>query len=122
MLERFNYLSLRGQVGDQTFGFERYMNQRFYRSREWRDIRNHVIVRDNGFDLGCKGFLIAGSASIHHMNPVTPENIKQHDESILDPEFLISVSHQTHNAVHYGSAKSLPRVYTPRRPGDTKLW
>jgi hypothetical protein len=120
--ERFNYLALHGVVGDITFGFDRYLNQKFYTSREWRDIRNHVIVRDNGCDLGIEGFEIHDRIYIHHLNPMTVEEIETGDPRILDLDNLISVTHKTHNAIHYGDASQLPRKLVERRPGDTKLW
>lgn len=121
-LERFHYLALRGVVGEATFGFDRHINQRFYRSREWRHLRDEIIIRDEGCDLGVEGHEIHGRILIHHMNPMTVDNIVDGDDSILDPEYLICVSHQTHNAVHYGDESLLPKPFVERRPGDTKLW
>lgn len=120
--ERFRYLQLRGQVGEATFGFDRWINQEFYRSREWRRVRDHVIVRDNGCDMGVEDWEIHDGIYIHHMNPMTVEDITSGDPSILDPEFLISVTHRTHNAIHYGDESLLPRPLVERRAGDTKLW
>jgi len=120
--ERYNYLKLRGVVGDPTFGFDRYMNQQFYASSQWRDIRNQIIVRDEGCDLGIRGYEIHNRLVIHHMNPMTVTDIVHGDPSILDPEFLITTTHITHNAIHYGDESLLPRVPVQRRPGDTKLW
>jgi hypothetical protein len=120
--ERFKYLSLHGQVGKATFGFDRYVNQRFYRSREWKQIRNFVIVRDDGCDLGIEGYEIHGSILVHHMNPMEIEDISRGNDAIFDPEFLITTTHRTHNAIHYGDANLLPRRYVERRPGDTQLW
>lgn len=120
--ERYKYLALHGRVGDMTFGFDRYINQGFYRSTEWRNIRNHIIVRDNGCDLGVEGYDIHDRIYIHHLNPMTVEEIKDGDERILEPEFLVSVTHRTHNAIHYGNEDLLPRQLVERRPGDTKLW
>lgn len=122
--DRFKYLSLRGNVGDSTFGFERHLNQDFYRSREWKLARRDVIVRDNGCDLGVEGYEIPQGARIyvHHMNPMRPEDIEDGSEDILNPEFLICVTLQTHNAVHYGDPNLLPRQFTPRHAGDTTLW
>jgi hypothetical protein len=122
ILERFRYLQLNGYVGDQTFGFDRYMNQQFYRSREWRDIRREVILRDSGCDLGIPGYEIHSGLYIHHMNPMTVDDISQGNDDILDPEYLITVTHRTHNAIHYGNEGSLPRQLIVRKPGDTKLW
>jgi hypothetical protein len=120
--ERFDYLKLRGQVGRSTFGFDRYMNQQFYTSREWRQVRQKVIIRDNGCDLGIEGFEIHSGLYIHHMNPMTVKDISSGDPSILEPEFLITVTQQTHNAVHYGDVSLLTRRIIERKPGDTKLW
>jgi len=120
--ERFRYLSLHGRVGVTTFGFDRYINQQFYRSRQWRQIREHVIVRDNGCDMGVDGWEIHERILIHHMNPMGVNDIVHGDDSILDPEFLISVTHRTHNAIHYGDESLLARPLMERRPGDTKLW
>ena len=120
--ERFDYLALRGTVGESTFGFDRYMNQNFYTSTEWRQLRHYVIVRDNGCDLGIDEYDVNGRLIIHHMNPMAPSNIMNGDPSILDPEFLITTSHDTHNAIHYGDARLLPKPFVERRPGDTKLW
>lgn len=120
--ERFNYLALHASIGDPTFGFERYINQRFYTSREWRQARTEVIVRDMGCDLGVEGYDIFGRLFIHHMNPMTMRDIRDGNEDILNPEFLVAVSHATHNAVHYGDESLLPVPIVIRRPGDTKLW
>lgn len=121
-VERYRYLALHGEVGLSTFGFDRYINQQFYTSREWRQLRGHVISRDNGCDLGIAGYEIHSRLLIHHMNPVTAENISHGDSSILNPEFLITTTHLTHNAIHYGDEKLLPRMYEERRRGDTTLW
>lgn len=120
--ERFNYLSLRSVVGAATFGFERYVNQQFYRSVEWKHIRRDVIARDSGLDLGVDGYEIFEKIIIHHMNPMTVEDIELGNEDILDPEFLITTSHKTHNAIHYGDSNLLAKPFVDRRPGDTKLW
>lgn len=120
--ERYRYLSLQGNVGEATFGFDRYINQQFYRSTEWRRLRYHVIARDNGCDLGVEGRDIHARLIIHHMNPMTFSDIAQSDSSILDPEFLITTTHQTHNAIHYGDERQLLRPLVERKPGDTKLW
>lgn len=120
--ERYRYLALHGGVGQATFGFDRYLNQQFYTSRQWRDIRNHVIARDLGRDLGIEGYEIHNRIYIHHMNPMTVEDIVSGDPRILDPEFLISVTHKTHNAIHYGDEGLLPKPPVQRRPGDTTLW
>lgn len=120
--ERFEYLSLKGEVGSSTFGFDRWINQDFYTSREWRQIRQHVIARDLGLDLGVPGYEIFDKVIIHHMNPMTVEDIEHGNSSILDLEFLITTTHRTHNAIHYGDANLLPKPLVDRRPGDTKLW
>lgn len=120
--ERFRYLSLRGYVGAETFGYDRWMNQEFYSSREWKLIRQKVIARDEGCDLGLPGYEIFHRPVIHHMNPMTADSIQHGDEAILDPEFLITTTHVTHNAIHYGDEKQLPRQFIVRQPGDTKLW
>ena len=120
--ERYRYLSLGGVVGQQTFGSERYLNQNFYTSRAWKEVRQEVIIRDDGLDLGIEGYDIPHRIYIHHMNPMTIDDIMHGNDDILDPEFLISVSHGTHNAIHYGDESQLPRIFVPRRPGDTKLW
>lgn len=120
--ERFRYLSLRGRVGDSTFGFDRYMNQKFYTSRQWRQVRYHVIARDLGRDLGFEGYEIHQGPTIHHLNPMTVANLVNGDEDVLDPEFLITTTHATHNAIHYGDQKLLRQPLVERRVGDTKLW
>lgn len=120
--ERFRYLSLRGQVGVETFGYDRYLNQGFYRSREWKKCREGVILRDEGSDLGIPGYEIFDRIYIHHMNPITPEEVIEGDDRILDPEFLICVTHRTHNAIHYGDESQLPRQVVEREAGDTLLW
>lgn len=120
--ERFRYLSLKGVVGQATFGFERHVNQKFYTSREWKQIRHHVIARDNACDLGSEDHDIHGRVIIHHMNPMVVDDIAQGNSDILDPEFLVTTTHRTHNAIHYGDESLLPRPLVERRPGDTKLW
>jgi hypothetical protein len=120
--DRFRYLALRGGVGATTFGSDRWLNQAFYRSSQWKRLRSEIIVRDSGCDLGVEGYEIHEAVYIHHMNPMTAEAIQHGDTSILDPEFLISTTHRTHNAIHYGDESLLPQTYTPRMPGDTKLW
>jgi hypothetical protein len=120
--ERFEYLKLSGRVGQTTFGFDRYVNQQFYRSSQWRQVRHQIIVRDNGCDLGVEGYEIHNGLYIHHMNPMTLADISSGDERILDPNYLITVTHMTHNAIHYGDERLLPRQLVERRPGDTKLW
>lgn len=120
--DRYRYLALRGNVGQSTFGFDRYINQQFYTSRQWRQIRHHVIARDNGCDLAVDGYDIHARAIIHHINPMSADDISHGDDTILDPEFLITTTHQTHNAIHYGDEKLLPRPFVGRARGDTKMW
>lgn len=120
--ERYDYLKLLGVVGKETFGWDRYFNQRFYKSAEWKHVRNLVITRDNGCDLGIPGFEIHDKILIHHMNPIWVEDLKNHNPDILNPEFLISTSDITHQAIHYGDRSLLPQVPIVRVPGDTKLW
>ena len=120
--ERYNYLRLRGFVGKETFGFDRYLNQVFYKSSKWRSIRDFVIVRDNGCDLGIEGREIHGRIIIHHMNPITIQDITQQTDFLLDPEFLISTIHETHNAIHYGDMNLLIREPVERQRNDTCPW
>ena len=118
---RLAYLLMHGSVGAETFGFDRIFNQMFYRSQEWRRARDRVIVRDMGFDLGVNGFTIPGPVLVHHMNPIRLEDISSSDSGLFDPEFLITVSLQTHNAIHYGTCVHEQEIVT-RFPNDTKLW
>lgn len=121
--DRFDYLSLRGTVGTTTFGFDRWINQGFYKSAEWRRLRHQIIARDNGCDLGAEGWEIYGRLLVHHMNPVSLKHFEEMDENyLINPENLITVSHDTHNAIHYGNASLLPKQHVPRTRGDTKLW
>ena len=120
--ERFEYLALYGQVGLNTFGFDRWVNQRFYRSFEWKHVRNEVILRDNGCDLGILGYEIHAGLLVHHMNPMVLKEIKEGEDRVLDPQYLITTSHRTHNAIHFGDRSLLPRGPVVRQPGDTKLW
>ena len=120
--ERFDYLKLHGSVGRATFGHDRYLNQRFYTSREWRQLRHHIIARDFGRDLGVEGYEIFDKIIIHHINPMGPEEIVINSSSILDPDQLITTTHQTHNAIHYGDDNLLPDPFVERSPGDTRLW
>lgn len=117
--ERFKYLALRGRVGDETFGFERHLNQTFYHSAQWKRARRLVILRDNNCDLGVPGYEVPARIHIHHMNPVTIDDLYDQNPDIVDPEFLISTTQLTHNAIHYGDERQLPRSFTERRPGDT---
>lgn len=120
--ERFDYLCYGGVVGNDTFGSKRHLNQKFYRSNEWRTIRDFVIGRDEACDLGIESRPIFGRVLIHHINPLEPEDLVSGGPKLLDPNNLICVSHITHNALHYGSRDMLPKEYVPRQAGDTKLW
>lgn len=119
---RFKYLALKGIVGSPTFGSERYVNQNFYRSAQWQNVRQHVIARDLGMDLAVDGYDIHDRIIIHHMNPMTAEDITYGAPVIIDPEYLITTTHRTHNAIHYGDASLLIQPLIERRPGDTRLW
>lgn len=120
--DRFNYLKLVGRVGESTFGFDRYLNQVLYHSRRWQSVRDEVIIRDDGYDMGLSDFIIFDKIIVHHMNPITIEDIENERDEIFNPEFLICVSYQTHNAIHFGDEKIIPRGPVQRRMGDTKLW
>lgn len=120
--ERFDYLKLSGSIGTETFGFDRYINQMFYRSKEWKSIRNHVIVRDNGCDLGIEGREIQKGIIVHHINPIKIDDIVSATEFLMNPDYLICTSLKTHNAIHYGDSNLLDKDPIIRRPGDTKLW
>ena len=120
--DRFDYLRLRGNVGESTFGFDRHVNQAFYTSYEWKNVRDRVIVRDNGCDLGVSGYEIHSELLVHHINPMGIDDILHAEEWINDPKYLITTCHQTHNAIHYSNELLLPRVVPERKPGDTKLW
>lgn len=120
--DRYSYLKLEGQVGCATFGYDRYLNQILYRSKEWRKVRDLVIIRDNACDLGVEGYDLRDKVIVHHMNPITLEDIERRRDWILDPEFLICVSHRTHNAIHYGDESLLPVLPIERKPGDTSPW
>lgn len=119
--ERFEYLKLSGSVGQATFGFDRFINQAFYKSREWKTARDFVIVRDNGCDLGVDGYEIHDLVLVHHMNPITVDNIVNEAEMVFNPEYLITVSHKTHNGLHYGKMRE-PELFKERFKNDTKLW
>lgn len=120
--DRFKYLSLLGSVGTDTFGFDRYLNQNFYRSAEWKRTRDIVISRDYGCDMALDDFPITGKIIIHHMNPICPDDIFDSTDFLLNPEYLICVSQETHNAIHYGAEPIKREAFVERRPGDTKLW
>lgn len=121
-IDRFRYLKLDGSLGVSTFGFDRYLNQRFYTSKEWKDVRTYVIARDLACDLGVEGYDIHSRVLIHHMNPLRPEDLIHGSSNLIDPENLITTTHTTHNAIHFGDEKALKSDYIPRRPGDTNLW
>jgi hypothetical protein len=120
--DRYDYLRTYSQVGVATFGFERWLNQTFYRSREWKLIRQEVIARDFACDLGVRDHEVTGQIIIHHMNPIDARQIRHADNNILDPQYLITCSLRTHNAIHFGDASLLQIPFVERRPGDTKLW
>lgn len=120
--ERFEYLKLDGIVGEETFGFDRYMNQIFYKSKEWASVRREVIIRDNGCDLGVDGYEIHGKILIHHMNPINLSDIVHKTDELLNPDYLITTVLSTHNAIHYGDASLLPVLPIERRANDTCPW
>lgn len=120
--ERYKYLKLAGTVGEDTFGFDRYLNQAFYKSKEWLDIRNYVIVRDHGCDLGLDGYEIHSRILIHHMNPIMKADILQRSEFLLDPEYLITTVKRTHDAIHYGDDSLLMDAPVERTRNDTCPW
>ena len=120
--ERFNYLKLEGVVGEMTFGFDRYLNHKLYTSQEWKTVRNQVIVRDNGCDLACEGYEIYGKILIHHINPITVEDVINRNPIIFDLENLISTTHNTHNAIHYGDENLLIKGPIERTKNDTIPW
>ena len=120
--ERFKYLQLDGQVGESTFGFDRYMNQVFYRSQKWKSIRDFVIIRDCGCDLGVEGYDIHGKIIIHHMNPLSMRDIETENNILLNPDFLICTTHNTHNAIHYGDENLLVTAPIERTKNDTCPW
>lgn len=123
-LSRFRYLSLGGELGAATFGYDRPLNQAFYSSSMWKSIRDEVIVRDDGCDLGIPGYGIHDRVLVHHMNPIRVQDLDpdNFNEDLLNPEYLICVSTRTHNAIHFGDEKQLPRPFVERFPGDTDLW
>ena len=120
--ERYKYLQLNGVIGDETFGFDRYINQMFYRSQEWKQVRDYAIVRDNGCDLGIEGHEIRGKILIHHMNPIGIKDIQQVNKFLLDPEYLITTMLSTHNAIHYGDESLLVKDPIERSKNDTCPW
>ena len=120
--ERYRYLRLSGVVGRDTFGFDRYLNQVFYQSQRWREVRDYVIIRDNGCDLGVEGHEIHGKVIVHHMNPLTLDDIEKESAFLLDPEYLITTIHNTHNAIHYGDESLLITTPVERTKNDTCPW
>lgn len=121
-IERYEYLKLNGSVGISTFGYDRYLNQRLYTSKKWRSFRNDIIIRDNGCDLGVDDYIIYKRAIIHHIVPITIEDIKQNNYNIFNPDNVITTTHNTHMAIHYGDYNMLITDPTIRSPNDTKLW
>lgn len=120
--DRFQYLRLDGIVGEETFGFDRYLNQILYQSDEWKRRRRDIIIRDNGCDLGCEGFEVHGRILIHHINPITVDDIVDRNPKVFDPENLILTSHNTHQAIHYGNEDLLIRTPVERSKNDTCPW
>lgn len=120
--ERFKYLRLGAQVAAETFGFDRWVNQRFYKSPEWRKVRRDVIIRDEGRDLGVEGYELQNGLYVHHMNPMIPKDIVDAADWILNPEYLICVSYNTHQAIHFGDESLLPKLPMERKPNDTCPW
>ena len=120
--ERYEYLRLGGKVGADTFGFDRYLNQIFYRSQKWKDSRDYVIIRDNGCDLAMPGHEIYGKIIVHHMNPLTIRDIEYETDNLLDPEYMVSTILNTHNAIHYGDRSLLITAPRERTPNDTCPW
>lgn len=120
--ERYYYLKLHGIVGEETFGFDRYVNQMLYRSSKWRKTRSKIIIRDNACDLGIDGYELPNYIVVHHINPITLEDIEEERDIIFDPENLICCSTRTHKAIHYGDETLLPKEPVIRTPGDTCLW
>lgn len=120
--ERFEYLKLAGTVGEFTFGFDRYLNQRFYQSREWRQFRSKVIARDEGNDMGIKDYPISGTVIIHHINPLSVKDFEEQSDLLFDMNNVICVSHNTHEAIHYGDESLLPKDLIERKPNDTIPW
>lgn len=120
--ERYHYLELKGVLGKVTFGFDRWYNQRFYKSLEWKLVRDQVIIRDSGCDLGIPGYEIYSNLLVHHMNPISLDDLRDGEGLVLDPNFLITTSLRTHNAIHYGDENLLARGPVTRMSGDTTLW
>jgi hypothetical protein len=120
--ERFNYLKIPGVVGRETFGYDRWLNQKFYSSAEWKRLRNFIISRDYGRDLGVEGFELRGQILIHHINPLSKDDIANHSSLVIDPENLITTCPKTHNAIHYGDMSQVDNTIVTRKPFDTCPW
>lgn len=121
--ERFRYLQLNGNVGESTFGFDRFVNQYLYqRNKRWKEVRNEVIIRDNGCDLACEDRMMHSRIIVHHMNPLTLRDLEEDSDLVWDPEYLICVSHNTHNAIHYGNEDLLVKAPIERSKNDTCPW
>lgn len=120
--ERYRYLRIRGYVGKETFGHDRYLNQILYTSSEWKSFRRKIILRDDGLDLGCEGFNIFGRILVHHINPITVEDVLNRSFKVFDPDNVICCSHNTHQAIHYGDESLLPLLPPERKPNDTCPW
>jgi hypothetical protein len=120
--ERFEYLRFRSNVGEDTFGFDRYLNQKFYHSAEWKRIRRDIIIRDEGRDLAMPGYELDEHIIIHHMNPIKPDDLSNVPDEILNPEYLVCVSKRTHDAIHFGDKSLLPKLPAVRTPNDTCPW
>lgn len=120
--ERFEYLRLNGRVGEETFGYQRHLNQELYSGSDWKRFRRDIIVRDNGCDMALPDNEIGGMIVVHHINPITAEDVESNSYKIWDPENVVCVSDRTHKAIHYGDKNLLPEKLNVRKPGDTKLW
>ena len=120
--ERYEYLRLGGLVGQDTFGFDRYLNQKFYRSPEWKHVRRDVIIRDEGRDLAMEGYELGNNIFVHHMNPISVQDLENVSDWVFNPEFLVCVSKQTHDAIHFGDASLLPKLPVERTPNDMCPW
>ena len=120
--ERYQYLKIHGKVGEDTFGYDRYVNQVLYRSQKWRKTRSQIIIRDNGCDLGIEGRELDDYIMVHHMNPLTLEDIEEDRDCVYNPEYLICCSSRTHKAIHFGDENLLPKDFIERKPNDTCLW
>lgn len=121
-MERYEYLRLGSTIGESTFGFDRYLNQLLYNSKRWKKTRDDIIIRDNGCDLGLEDYEIHSRIIVHHMNPITIDDVEFDRDILYDPEGLICTSNNTHNAVHFGDESLLPKPLVERRPNDTCPW